>query len=196
MIGNDIVDLKVAALATRWNNQRFIEKVFSNSEQEILSKAKDSFKIIWIFWSMKESAYKVHLRRCSKRFFAPRKLECRLVSSRDGIVTIGHEKYFTSGLVYENYIYTLAYENDPGIHHRIQSKCFPIDEASYSNQHAECYHHVIQDLSGEYKTHNRHFSIKKNKQGVPFIYKDDIKLPIVLSITHHGLFCAYAYVKN
>jgi hypothetical protein len=118
-----------------------------------------------------------------------------LDSTRQGTVRIGHEEYITSSVVNDSYIYTTAYENDSGIRREFRSKCFPIDQVSYSNQHAECYDQVVQDLSGLYQTQNHCFSIKKNNQGVPIIYNNDIKLPILLSITHHGLFGAYAYIK-
>jgi phosphopantetheinyl transferase (holo-ACP synthase) len=195
MIGNDIVDLSVASGTTRWNNQRFIEKVFTNNEQELIWESNDPFRTIWTLWSMKESAYKIHLRCHSRRFFAPRRLSCQLLASGQGIVTLGKEKYITSSFINENCIYTIAVENHQKIQKRVQSKYFFVDEASYSCQHATCYRKMICDLSESFNTPGQYFSIQKDHLGIPFLFLKDIQLPVQLSITHHGLFGAYAWVK-
>jgi len=196
MIGNDIIDLKVASITTRWDDQRFIDKVFSNSEQDLIRKATDPFRTIWIIWSMKESAYKIHVRRYLNRFFAPTQLKCQFVAFGKGLVNIDQDEYITSSIINEYYIYTIAVKNEPGTQRHLRSKCFFVNEASYSSQHAYCYQKIICDLSDSYKAPSQHFSIKKDQQDVPSIYKDGSKLPIPLTITHHGSLGAYAYLKT
>ena len=65
MIGNDIVDLELAAVQSNWRRKGFLEKVFTASEREIISSGEDPDLTVWLLWSMKEAAYKAHQRRFS-----------------------------------------------------------------------------------------------------------------------------------
>ncbi|MFT4791790.1 MAG: phosphopantetheinyl transferase (holo-ACP synthase), partial [Arcticibacterium sp.] len=58
MIGNDVVDLKVAALESNWMRLGFLDKVFSEEEQEVILNSENKSQMVWLFWSMKEAAYK------------------------------------------------------------------------------------------------------------------------------------------
>ena len=59
MVGNDIVDLKHAALESNWQRKGFLNKVFTSSEKQYIQDAENPFQMVWLIWSMKESAYKI-----------------------------------------------------------------------------------------------------------------------------------------
>ena len=46
--------------------------------------------MVWLLWSMKEAAYKCYTQQHKKRFFAPQKFECHLISKDKGIVVFEH----------------------------------------------------------------------------------------------------------
>ena len=104
MIGNDVVDLTFASIGHRWKEQRFIDKVFSPEEQNLIADANNQFQTIWLLWTMKESAYKIHVQRYSKHFFAPTKLTCQLHSKTEASVAICNDIYHTSSNVTKEYI--------------------------------------------------------------------------------------------
>ena len=56
MIGNDIIDLSVAKLESNWQRRGFLEKQFTEEEQQLILTASNPFVLVWKFWSMKEAA--------------------------------------------------------------------------------------------------------------------------------------------
>lgn len=73
MIGNDIVDLKQAAKDSNWKRPRFLDKIFTPREQQLIWSAKDQDQMVWLLWSMKEAAYKVNVQQFGTRFFNPKR---------------------------------------------------------------------------------------------------------------------------
>ena len=57
MIGNDIIDLNVAAIESDWQRKGFLEKQFTEEEQTLIKNAEDSFEKVWLLWSMKAVSY-------------------------------------------------------------------------------------------------------------------------------------------
>mgnify|MGYP003652628921 CR=1 FL=1 len=79
MIGNDVVDLNLAKTESNWQRKGFLEKQFTQFEiNEILSSANPFVKV-WLFWSMKEAAYKCYVQEEQKRF-AKENLNLKMVS--------------------------------------------------------------------------------------------------------------------
>ena len=90
MIGNDLVDLKLANIQSNWQRKGFLDKLFTPKEQEYILNADNPFETVWLLWSMKESAYKAYLQIYGCRFFAPKKLACSLLSKNKGTVLINN----------------------------------------------------------------------------------------------------------
>ena len=77
MIGNDIIDLKLAKKKAIIGGQ-VLDKQFSSSEQALIQSTSNTFHLIWRLWSMKEAAYKVYTQQNENRFFAPKNLIAKL----------------------------------------------------------------------------------------------------------------------
>ena len=91
MIGNDIIDLSLAKIESNWHRRGFLEKLFTENEQKLISAAPNPFVIVWKFWSMKEAAYKVYTQQDKQRFFAPKKFDCLLISENKGLVNFKNQ---------------------------------------------------------------------------------------------------------
>ena len=87
MIGNDVIDLSLAKTQSNWQRKGFLEKLFSNDEQQLILEASNSFEMVWRLWSMKEAAYKIYTQHHEIRFFAPKKFECKLTQGSKGVVS-------------------------------------------------------------------------------------------------------------
>ena len=74
MIGNDIVDLTLAKTQSNWRRNRFLEKQFTDFEIERIVKSQHPFMQVWLFWSMKEAAYKIHVQQYQKTIFCSQKV--------------------------------------------------------------------------------------------------------------------------
>jgi hypothetical protein len=107
-IGNDIVDLNFAQTESNWQRKGFLEKQFTHKEQDEILNSEHPFLKVWLFWSMKEAAYKCYTQRVEKRFFAPQKFECSLFSKEEGLVIYEDTKFYTTTVCNTFYIHTIA----------------------------------------------------------------------------------------
>ncbi len=189
MIGNDIVDLNLAAVQHNWKRNRFLNKVFTEYEQELIFSSKIPFKMVWLLWSMKESAYKIYVRQNQNRFFNPKKLACKLTSQMEGEVEINSEVYITKSEINRDFIYTIAsLKNDKNI----LSTAFKLDDTSYTTQHKVSSKKLRDAISKKWKLSVKDIHIKKNGVGVPKLFLNTKELSSSFSISHHGHYGAYA----
>lgn len=189
MIGNDLVDLKLAAKQSNWQRKGFLNKLFTPKEQGYILNSDDPFKTVWLLWSMKESAYKAYLQTYNDRFFAPKKLACSLISKNNGTVLINNELFYTESDKNKAFIYTVAFSEK---HNNIfLNDCFGFEHLDFKNQQSQTYQKVLAAFSRELKLSFAQLKIKKNGQGVPQLFQGDMLLNYSFSLTHHGSFGAF-----
>jgi phosphopantetheinyl transferase (holo-ACP synthase) len=184
MIGNDVVDLKMAKTQSNWQRKGFLEKQFTTEEQKIILNSQNPFLQVWLFWSMKEAAYKCYVQECQKRFFAPKKFMCKMLSNSEGIVKIFSSFYFLKYSISENYIHSLATENK---NFKMVSELFFINKNA--SQTKTVNEKMLSYFSDEVQ-------LQKNEFGVPFLYHKQKKLPISISTSHHGNYGAFAILNT
>ena len=187
MIGNDIVDLKQATKDSNWKRPRFLDKVFTVEEQQLITEVEEQHQQVWLLWSMKEAAYKVHVQQFGKRFFNPKKLVCDLITLEKGSVTIDTETYFTQSTITEDYVYTVATLE---FSKTFKSECFQIKNSNYKAQSINLRQRFFEFLPMETSS----LKIRKNKVGVPQLVQKNTSLNLSFSLTHHGRFSGYAYL--
>ena len=111
MIGNDIVDLKVAALQSNWKRVGYLNKIFTDFEQQLIFTSKSQNNQVWSLWTRKESVYKILIQLGIKKGFYPKKIECFDDHLNLGIVKYKNILFFTKTLISDNYIYSIAVLN-------------------------------------------------------------------------------------
>ena len=174
MIGNDIIDLSLAKTESNWQRRGFLEKQFTANEQQLILAATNSFILVWRFWSMKEAAYKVFAQQNEIRFFAPKKFDCLLISEKEGLVFYKDQRFYTSSIVTQNYIFTLA--------------SFEKSTKVYSKFVMPCVIDLMIKIKLEDVTTFSAIEIeqKKSKNGAPLYYYKGTQLARSCSISHHG----------
>ncbi|WP_445957841.1 4'-phosphopantetheinyl transferase family protein [Yeosuana sp.] len=190
MIGNDIVDLNMAAIESNWKRPRFLNKVFTTYEQQLIADASNQNQTVWLLWSMKEAAYKIYVQQFGIRFFNPLKLVCSLDSKSDGFVTIGNTTFFTKSVISEEYIYTIAVSKNSK---NYNSECLKVENKSYLIQSDTLKNRFLEIISENKNLNIEHLNINKNEVGVPEVFFKNSKLPIHVSLTHSGNYCGYVY---
>jgi phosphopantetheinyl transferase (holo-ACP synthase) len=192
MIGNDIVDLKLASIESNWKRKGFLNKVFTEAEQDLILNTNNSFKMVWLLWSMKESAYKVYVQQNEKRFFSPKKFQCILTSNTTGTVKIYDNQYNTESIINNNYIATTATLNydDP-----VLVDNFHLKKSTYKFQHKNCYTKLKKEISNKMKFPFNEIIIRKNKVGVPRLFFKDKEQKTSFTISHHGNYGGYAILN-
>ena len=108
MIGNDIVDLKLAALESNWQRKGYLDKIFTNLEQQFILKSDNQNELIWMLWSRKEAVYKILIQQGIKKGFYPKKIECLDINSKNGKVFFDKNIYYTKTSLSINYIHSIA----------------------------------------------------------------------------------------
>lgn len=187
MIGNDIIDLEVSALENNWRRKGYLEKIYTREEQEIINTSPKPDETVWLFWSMKESAYKAHQRNFNlERKFNPKEFQCLLNaevgSPVSGKVIIQGISYFTRSSVTTDYIYSYACtEKDKTVHQKIKSNSTDIKQE------------FLTHFCNFHKLSQRKVSILKNSSSIPYICYENRELFCNLSFTHHGKYSAFIY---
>ena len=192
MIGNDIVDLKLASIESNWRRKGYLDKVFTKTEQDLILNSNDSFKMVWLLWSMKESAYKVYVQQFEKRFFSPKKIECTLMSNTTGTVKFYDHQYCTESIINNNYIATTTTINydDP-----VLVDNFHLKKSTYKFQHKNCYINLKKVISNKMNYSLNEMDIKKNSVGIPRLFFKDKEQKINFTISHHGNYGGYAILN-
>lgn len=189
MIGNDIVDLKVAAIESNWKRPRFLDKVFSNDEQLLILNAENQFQMVWLLWSMKEAAYKIYAQQYGVRIFNPKKIQCKLIAKNEGLVNLNGNIYITKSKTDNYFINTLAYKKVPKV---ILTHNFKFENSSYKTQSYTAKQKLLKSFSKLKKVPLRNLEIKKDKNSIPRLFYNGNKQNDSFSIAHHGFYGAYA----
>lgn len=111
MIGNDIVDLKLAKIESNWQRKNFLNKIFTKSEQLIILNATNPEIMVWNLWSRKEAAYKIWNRKTQIRSYNPIQFECFYTEKKIGLVRVFNEVYYVKTIVNQQFIYSIAVTN-------------------------------------------------------------------------------------
>ena len=184
MIGNDIIDLSLAETESNWQRNGFLEKQFTVNEQAIIFDRGNSFEKVWRLWSMKESAYKIYTQQNEQRFFAPKKFECQLTSEDKGIVFFKDQKFYTSSIINESYIFTLATFDK-----NLKSDTL-IGSPSGINKDIK---NKLEEVTGFQASE---IEQKKSKNGAPNYYHNNKQITKSCSISHHGNYGVFSLLYN
>lgn len=193
MVGNDIVDLAEAQRASRWQRSGFLDKIYTPEEQSLIHAAKDSFRMVWQLWSMKESAYKVYIQAGGTRFFNPRKIVCRLETPQKGQVQINHCRFSTQSSLQAGHIASTAVSQAKVTDIHI-GKVLQLPLDSVSQQSAFLHTHLMQVFASHHDLDVAELRISKTAAGVPFFQYKDKTLPTSVSMSHHGQFGTYVWM--
>jgi hypothetical protein len=174
MTGNDIVDLLLAETESNWQRKGWLGKLFGKEEQEIIMQSADKEKMVWLLWSMKESAYKISNRSSGIMSFAPKKIICHLHNVNDteasGTVYFEDNIYFTHSEISNDYIHTIA-----------------LTENNFTARNV----YIITEKDNQFHA-LRDYSFLKDNRGIPFLKHISGKIWEV-SKSHHGRYEAVVF---
>jgi len=190
VVGNDIIDLKQAKIDSNWKRNGYLNKVFSKKEQTYILSSDNKTQAVWLLWSMKEAAYKIHIQLTGKAFFNPKKISCNLISLTEGLVTINKFTFKTKTVYNVNYIYTTATSTN---FKAIKSNCFRIEKTNYLFQSASVKNKLLSSFSNAKNIPLKDLKIIKIKSGIPKLFLNSTELKCSISLTHHGNYCGYTF---
>jgi len=105
MIGNDIIDLELAAQQSNWQRPGYLDKIFTGEERSMITNAENPTLMVWQLWSRKEAVYKIINRLTHIRTYAPLTFQCT-----ENFVTHKGTLYPFKSYLTGNCIHTIAVE--------------------------------------------------------------------------------------
>lgn len=192
MIGNDIIDLAYTKETTNSQRPRFRAKVFNEAEQVFITESKDPFLMVWRLWSMKEAAYKCYLQMGGAAFNSPRRISITLRNKLAGDAQIDDFSVAIITELTKEYIHSytrLANEQLP------VNQVFKLSKDDTKTQSSETHNRLINRIAIDWQIEASELSIKKDRGGKPSLYFHAEKLDIHFSMSHHGKFGAFSFLK-
>ena len=177
MLGNDIVDLQLAAKQSNWQRKGYLQKIFTLQEQELIANATDQDQMVWLLWSMKEAAYKIVSIEIGERFYSPKSFDCFLDLSQfsaKGHVIFERYIFNTASEITKSYISTTATSEN---NRHIKSYLFP-NSTSYIN---------------EFNKFSLLFLLTKNEVNLPTIQDMLTQEFCPASVSHHGRYVSIVH---
>ncbi|GHA30828.1 hypothetical protein GCM10007103_10450 [Salinimicrobium marinum] len=187
MIGNDVVDLDLAATQSNWKRKGFLKKVFTTTEKDWILSSEDKDLAVWLLWSMKEAAYKAHQRKYNlRRQLKWLRQECRVSqmneNSASGVVKIEREFYVTQSHIFSGAVFTSA----------IKDTKIPVKNSLFQSSSEEMKQSFFIEFSHLHHLPKESLTIQKDDKGIPFIYHERTLHPGVFSFTGHGKYSAFS----
>jgi phosphopantetheinyl transferase (holo-ACP synthase) len=175
MIGNDIVDLNVSRQESNWQRKGWMQKIFSAEEQTAIYLSTEQEKMVWLFWSMKEAAYKIFNRSSGKICYAPVALHCTIdkINQDMALGEVLHKGivYRTHSIIKKNHIHTIA-------------------QLTTTNNKQNT---AIIGKTGEPIRLPIHLILNKDRLGIPYLLNINTRHSINASLSHHGNYTALVY---
>jgi phosphopantetheinyl transferase (holo-ACP synthase) len=110
VIGNDVVDLNLAAMQSNWRRPNYLQKICTSFEIDAINSAKNPDNLVWEIWSRKEAVYKILLQKGIKKGYYPKKIAC-LNFEEIGIVAYENCRFFTKTQASIKLIHSIAVEH-------------------------------------------------------------------------------------
>ncbi|EPR72411.1 hypothetical protein ADIWIN_2581 [Winogradskyella psychrotolerans RS-3] len=185
MVGNDIVDLEEAKFTSHWQRPRYLEKIFTETEQQLIKNCTNPFHVVWRLWSMKESAYKLYVQINPSQFYNPKSFECEFEFENGNVKYKNFECKIKTSIT-SKYILSEARLLDV----RMTSEVIEFKDKTYKNQSAVLRNALLITLSELYQLSKEDLKFQKSEFNIPIVLCNSVNMHV--SLTHHGHFGAYA----
>jgi phosphopantetheinyl transferase (holo-ACP synthase) len=205
-IANDLVDWKYPANAEKSRDLRYLKKILTDVEIEIVQKTGNQDAALWSLWACKETAYKALKKLSPDTLFQPRywSVELDRPGSEYGsgkVVVPGKKPIFVRIYLSDAYVHCIGTDELSNLDKIVwgvdplppASDGIDIDPSVFVRK---C---LLRRLANSYSLNIRNMEIRRAKQSrellPPCLYLDDKKAPFDISLSHDGKFVAYALVK-
>ena len=194
LVGNDVVDFHDPESQPEALHPRFDARVFSAGEREALGALGSPHSLRWSFWAAKESAYKVAKKLDAAVRFIPRDFLVRPVA--EGWALVVHETgSFEVRLErtdqWVHAVARLTAANGLSTHRSVSAGIEPL-EAPGADASRTVRESALAALSSRMSLPPGQIRIAAER-GIPVALWRKRRLPVDLSLSHHGRFVAWAW---
>jgi phosphopantetheinyl transferase (holo-ACP synthase) len=190
MIGNDIVDLDIVLKENKATNLRYLNKICTENEIKTIQSSIDPNITLWRIWTIKEAAYKIINKSNGIRAYFPKKIETVFLSETEAEVNSPWGKISVVTIPSnDHYIHSIASISDNPFFAGVE-KVYPESNPSESVRMF-----CLQDLVNKMNLESSVSLQIKTENNIPFVYLNEDKLPVNLSLSHHGRFVAWSFCE-
>lgn len=207
-IGNDIVDLHDPANRGRSRDTRFLQRVFTGSEQRCIAAAEAPDAILWALWAAKETAYKICSKMNPLSVFSPRLFSVVLSNGdagmpRSGMVYAPEGPVTVRVFITPDYVHCIGATPLPGILDHalwdIERLCLS-REAGRDDPSLAVRRLARRHLAALLRVPEADIDIRRigdaDQWGPPSPYLEGQSVPFELSLSHDGALVACALVAS
>ena len=187
-IGNDIVDLNLAQQTSRWQDPRFLDKLFTTKEQEYIKASANPHTSIWRLWSIKEASYKLYIQCHPDRFYKPKAFACTNFEAKLQQVSYADFKCYVKTEITNTFVMATA-QLEP---FETSSFFLKIDVATAKTQSKIVRQKLLAHVADLKQLSLKHLDVQKNSWGIPQLHYKLKPLKLGVSISHHGRYGSYA----
>ena len=196
-------------------NTRFINRVFTPREQELISRAENQDAVLWALWAGKETAYKLIKKHDPSVTSVPRLYEVSLASAEEsvglspgsnaltGFVATPHGSVQIKVFITSDYVHCIGTTSASD---EMDALVWHVDRISPDSQSCPDYESIFVRkalklrLSKCYNESPENIEIRRVKSpyglAPPFVCINGEPAAIDVSLSHDGLFAAYAFAVN
>jgi phosphopantetheinyl transferase (holo-ACP synthase) len=217
LVGNDVVDLLGKGNVGKYEDWRFIERVFSSNEQKMIFNHSYPDAMLWALWGGKEAAYKVEKKFSPKVNFVPSAYAVNLYGgckhSEEKRKLSKSVVYFTGTVetpkrcINIEIMVTSDFINCLGVYGEPQGGkpiIWEIDDIYQKQQTGNCNDESLlvreaarKSLASYLNCNPERIEIRRKQKmsnlGPPFVYFDGKPAEIDVTLSHDGRYVAYAF---
>ncbi len=209
--GNDIVALKAINVA-RTKQQNFYSKIITVSEKalydEQFSDGLSFERFVWLAWSVKESVFKYLQRINPDLIFSPSKIKISELTApasnildhfegRDfneqtvynGLVEYSPYTFYSRTIITDDFIFSVV--NNTNNFEKVMWGLKKINSTDSDDQSKAVRIFALAMLKTLFP--DSELEIDKNRHSCPVILKNDIEIPVPISLAHHEHWVAYSF---
>jgi phosphopantetheinyl transferase (holo-ACP synthase) len=207
------VDLKDPVNANKHLDLRFLKKILTDAEIELVRTAQNPAIALWSFWSCKETAYKVMKKVSADITFLPRQWKVKISKTADnyeqGEVSIASRTLkgtrtaiFTRLFISGKYVHCIGSDDFCELD-KVTSSVDALPDGDDGNKIdpsvfvRDC---LTRKVAACFNLNYRHLEVRRVKQNgellPPDMYLDNNKYPVDISLSHDGNFVAYSFIGS
>jgi hypothetical protein len=202
-VGNDVVDLKDPENIGKSRDDRFLCRVFTDGERELIASFPSPDTLLWSLWAVKEAAYKAVSRSdpavCSIPHRYPVVLDpvdtTRKVAGLAGKVITPRGGLFFEVAVSPDWVHALVAEEEEALKRLCRSVKWLEGRKGAVNPSAFVREVLLQEIARRLDCPVGDLSVVKKNDGpgAPLVLFRGALLAAEVSLSHDGRFVAFAF---
>ena len=219
-VGNDIVDLKTPEAMGKSEDIRFIKRVLTPYEQQMVQHSEHPDTLIWALWAAKETAFKAISKSAPDVSSAPRRYPVqnlvkfdsdKISSTLCGVVDSPHGSVTVKAFITEEYVHcigvagsansleSIAYGMDRISMDKTNTGIIPGSESISKQESLAVRRLAKKDIASYLQLKEQDIQIirhkTQNRLNPPKVYTKGKTKNMEISLSHDGRFAAYAFIN-